>query len=229
MRSHPFSGQLHGEHTDGTTPSQINSLGSIQVEPPLPDQLHGEHTNRNSPSQINSLGSIQVEPPLPDQLPGEYTDGNTPSQINSLESIQEEPPSLRSTPWRAYRWNHPSQINSLGSIQEPPPQINSLESIQVEPLPLRSTPSGAYRTRVAYLGYIVQCSESIWNAHIPPIIIIHQALNLLTHGGMEGSVNLPAVGLKLATFHKIGMMYLYLVALKNFQLLITIFAPIFMA
>ena len=31
-----------------------------------------------------------------------------------------------------------------------------------------------------------QHSEPIWNAHIPPITIIHQVLILLTHGGMEG-------------------------------------------
>ena len=34
------------EYTGETTPSQINSLGNIQVEPPLSDQLPVEHTGQ---------------------------------------------------------------------------------------------------------------------------------------------------------------------------------------
>ena len=59
------------------------------------------------PSQINSLMSTQVKPPLPDQLPGKHTGGATPSQINSLGNIQVEPPPPRLTPWETYRWSHP--------------------------------------------------------------------------------------------------------------------------
>ena len=55
-----------------------------------------------------------------------------------------------------------------------------------EPPPLRSTPWGTYRTRAAISWFPSQCSEPIWNAHIPPITIIHQVLILLTHRGMEG-------------------------------------------
>ena len=69
-----------------------------------------------------------------------------------------------------------------------------------EPPTLRSTPWGAYRTKAAISQFPSQHSEPIWNAHIPPNAIISKVLILLTHGGMEGRVNLLAVGLELATF-----------------------------
>ena len=109
----PLPGELHGEHSGGATPSQINSRVSIQeLSPlrstpwgayrwshPLSDQLPGEHTGGSTLSQINSLGSIQEDSLLSDQLHGEHTGRATPFQINSLGSMQEEPPPLRSTPW----------------------------------------------------------------------------------------------------------------------------------
>ena len=69
-----------------------------------------------------------------------------------------------------------------------------------EPPPLRSTRWGANRTRVVISWFSSWPSKPISNAHIPPITIICQVLILLTHGGMEGWVNLLAVVLKLTTF-----------------------------
>ena len=44
----------------GATPSQINSPGSIQVEPPLSDQLPGEHTGQGLPYLGFLVGSMSL-------------------------------------------------------------------------------------------------------------------------------------------------------------------------
>ena len=98
FRDHVLPEQLPGELTGGATFSLINSLGSLQVEPPPP---------WSTPWRAYRWSHL-----LPDQLPGELTGGATSSLINSLESLQVEPPPPWSTPWRAYRWSHllPDQL-----------------------------------------------------------------------------------------------------------------------
>ena len=52
------------------SPPTSTPWGAYRWNHPLPDELPGEHVGGATLSQINSLDSIQVEPPLPDQLPG---------------------------------------------------------------------------------------------------------------------------------------------------------------
>ena len=54
-----------------------------------------------------------------------------------------------------------------------------------EPSHLRSTPWRAYRTRVAISWFPSWHSETIWNAHIPPIAIIHH----FTHPQRDGRLS----------------------------------------
>ena len=107
------------------------------------------------------------------QLPGENTGGATPSQITSLGSIQVEPPHLRSTPWGAYRWSHP--------LSDQPPGEHTGQGLP-------------------YLCFTVS-AINLFGMHIfCQLPSSTRYSGLLTHGGMEGWLNLPAVGLELATF-----------------------------
>ena len=53
--------------------------------------------------------------------------------------------------------------------------------------PLSDQLPGEHTGHLAAISWFPSwCNEPIWNAHIPPITIIHQVLILLTHRGMEG-------------------------------------------
>ena len=96
-RNHPHSDQLPEEQKGGATPSQINSLGSIQEEPPpLKSTLWWSQPLRSTPWEHNGGATLS------EQLLGEHTGGATSFQINSLGSISWFPSWCRELIWIAH-------------------------------------------------------------------------------------------------------------------------------
>ena len=72
------------------------------------------------------------------------------------------------------------------NILPPGSELSLCHSFMGRSHPLISSPWGAYMTRAVISWFPSWHNESIWNAHITPITIIHQVLIVQTHGGMEG-------------------------------------------
>ena len=72
----------------------------------------------------------------------------------------------------------------------PPPSSDHYVIIyEVDPPPLWSTSWRVHNTWTAISWYPSQCSELIYDVHIPPITIIHKVLVLPTHRGSAESIN----------------------------------------